>query len=163
MLRSALPFGASFLYLFLFGSIVSGCVFLLIGWRWNSAFLKRSGLVLAVAGSGLLCADTYYNSLMDWNPVIQSESQVFGTWADERETITLHGDHRVDYHSWNEGFSGTWSLDDWNLRLQAEGVDSPMRFIRYDGELRLMTDPPEDPDGWNGRAGLRQKHEGNGG
>jgi hypothetical protein len=38
-----------------------------------------------------------------------------------------------------------------------------MRFIRYDGELRLMTDPPEDPDGWNGRAGLRQKHEGNGG
>ena len=110
-----------------------------------------------MTGIGLLSADAYFSSLMDWNPVIQSESQVLGTWADERETIILHAHHRLDYHFWNEGFSGAWSLNDWNLRLKADGVDCEMRFVRYGGELRLMTDPPEDPDMWNGRIGLRQE------
>lgn len=163
MFRSAMPFGASLFYLLLLGGIVGGGVLLLVGWKWNWRPLKRFGTFLAISGVGLLCLDAYFNSLMDWNPHIDSEELVMGTWADERETITLHADHRVDYHSWNEGFSGTWSLNAWNLRLQGEGIDTQMRFIRYDGELRLITAPPEDPDVWNGSTGLRQKQESKGG
>ena len=94
---------------------------------------------------------------MEWNPWIKDEALVVGTWADERETITLHADHRVDYHSSNERFSGNWSLDDWNLRLVADGVDSMMRFIVYDDQLYLMTHPPDDPDMWDGNLGLERR------
>jgi hypothetical protein len=156
MFRSALPFGASLIYLLLLGSIVGGGVLFLVGGKWNWRPLKCFGTFLAISGVGLLCLDAYFNSLMDWNPHIDSDARAVGTWKDERETITLHADHRVDYHSWNEGFSGTWSRFDWNLRLQAVDVDSEMRFIRYDGELRLMTNPPDDPDQWNGVIGLRK-------
>jgi hypothetical protein len=156
MFRSTLPFGTSLIYLLLFGSIMVGGVLSLVGWRWHWRPLKRFGTFLAISGVGLLSLDAYFNSLMEWNPHIDSDARVVGTWKDERETITLHADHRVDYHSRNEHFSGTWSRFDWNLRLQTEGVDSEMRFVRYGDELRLMTNPPDDPDGWNGVTGLRQ-------
>jgi hypothetical protein len=89
--------------------------------------------------------------------VIRDETLVVGTWVDERETVTLHADHQVDYHSTNEKFSGKWSLDDWNLRLVADGVDSMMRFIEYDGQLHLMTNQPDDPDMWDGDLGLERR------
>lgn len=159
MFHTSIPFGSTIIYLVLFGSIVVGGLLLIVGfWRRTQA-LKRSGVFLATLGVGLLVADIYFNSLMEWNPHIESDAVVWGTWADERETITLHPNHRVDYHSWNEGFSGTWSLDSWNLRLQAEGVDSLMRFVNYHGELRLMTNPPDDPDEWNGVVGLKRASE----
>jgi hypothetical protein len=71
-----------------------------------------------------------------------------------QEMITLRADHTADYRSDTEGFSGRWSRDDWNLRLTAEGVDMTMRFISFRDELRLMTNPPDDPDMWAGDLGL---------
>lgn len=156
MFHTSIPFGYTVIYLVLLGSIVTGGLLLLVGFWKRIRTLKRLGAFLAISGVGLLSADAYFNSLMDWNPLIRSDELITGTWADERETITLHPDHRVDYHSWNEGFSGIWSRSDWNLKLQAEGVDSQMRFVSYDGELRLMTNPPHDPDGWNGVVGLER-------
>jgi hypothetical protein len=156
MFHTSIPFGYTVIYLVLLGSIVTGGLSLLVGYWKRIRTLKRLGMLLVTIGVGLLAADTYYDSLMEWNPHIASDAAVFGTWADDRETITLHADQRVDYHSWNEGFSGTWSRFDWNLRLQAVDVDSEMRFVRYDGELRLMTNPPNDPDQWNGVIGLRK-------
>ncbi len=91
---------------------------------------------------------------MEWNPSITDDSRVVGTWTDDRKTITLRGDHTFDYGSDTERFSGRWSRDDWNLRLTEEGVDSMMRFISFRDELRLMPNPPDDPDMWNGDLGL---------
>lgn len=159
MFHTSIPFGYTIIYLVLFGSIVLGGLLLLVGFWKRIRVLKRLGMVLATLGVGLVAADIYFNSLMEWNPHIESDAAVLGTWTDERETITLHMNHRVHYHSWNEDFTGTWSLDSWNLRLQAEGVDSLMRFVSYDGELRLMTNPPDNPDEWNGVVGLKRASE----
>ncbi len=34
-----------------------------------------------------------------------------------------------------------------------------MRFIRFRDELRLMTNPPDDPDMWNGDPGLARRQK----
>ncbi len=103
----------------------------------------------------LVVIEILFESYMEWNPSISDDSRILGTWADNRKTITLRADHSVDYKSDPGNVSGKWTRVDDNLYLFAEGVNSRMRFITFKGELRLMTNPPEDPDMWDGDLGLR--------
>ena len=157
MIRTAIPFGYLFIALFFAGVFFTGLMALVLGvWR-RKRWLIAGGLSVMTVIVLAVIAEVSFESKMEWNPVIRDEALVVGTWADERETITLHADHRVDYHSSNEGFSGKWSLDDWNLRLTSDGVDCMMRFIEYDGQLYLMTNEPDDPDMWDGNLGLERR------
>ena len=157
MIRTAIPFGYLFIALLLGAILLTGSALGIWGCfrRRRAALILGSAMVLGVIG--LVIAEVAFEASMEWNPSITDDSRVVGTWADDRETITLRADHTVDYRSDTEGFSGRWSRDDWNLHLTAEGVDSMMRFITFRDELRLMTDPPDDPDMWDGDLGLIRK------
>ncbi len=154
MIRTAIPFGYLFIALFLGAVLLTGSGLAVWGWlrRRRSALLFGSTIVVGVIG--LVITEVVFRASMKWNPSITDDSRIIGTWADDRETITLRADHTVDYRSDTEGFSGKWSRDDWNLHLTAEGVDSMIRFISFRGELRLMSNPPDDPDMWNENLGL---------
>lgn len=154
MIRTAIPFGYLFIVLMLGAVFLAGAALAVWGWtgRRRAALVTGSLMVLSVAG--LVIAQLVFESSMEWNPSIADDSHVVGTWADDRETITLRADHTVEYRSDNEAFPARWSRNDWNLHLTAEGVDSMMRFIRFRDELRLMSNLPEDPDLWDGSLGL---------
>ncbi len=154
MIRTAIPLGYVFIALFLGAVLLTGAVIVVWGWlrRRRAALILGSAMVLGVVG--LVVVDMAFEASMEWNPSITDDSRVVGTWADGRKTITLRADHTVDYRSDSEGFTGRWSRYDWNLHLTAEGVDSAMRFITFRDELRLMTNPPDDPDMWDGDLGL---------
>jgi len=163
MFRTAIPFGYLFIMIFLYGLLVLGVTCFILGWRTRRRSLKTTGAVLSLTAIGLITADVIMNSRMEWNPPIRDETTVVGSWLRERsiwmdfsETITLRADHSFEYHSDEEGFSGKWERSDWNLRLKSEGVDSTMRFIEYAGELRLLSQPPDDPDLWSGDLGLKR-------
>ena len=114
MIRTAIPFGYLFIALFLGAVLLTGSALGIWGWlrRRRVALILGSAMVLGVIG--LIIA---FEASMEWNPSITDDSRVVGTWADDRETITLRADHTVDYRSDTEGFSGRWSRDDWNLHL----------------------------------------------
>jgi hypothetical protein len=163
MFRTAIPFGYLFIMIFLGGVLIVGVTCFMFGRRTRRRSLQVMGAVLSLGVVGLIAADVIMDSLMEWNPMVRDDKRVIGTWVRERdlwmdfaESVTLHADHRFEYHSDNEGFSGKWERNDWNLRLTAEGLDWMMRFIEYSGELRLLSRPPEDPDTWSGDLGLKR-------
>ena len=157
MIRTAIPFGYLFISLFLGALFLAGSVLAVWGWMRRRRVSLIFGSTMGLAVIGLIIVEVAFESSMEWNPSIKDDSRVLGTWADDRETITLRADHTVDYRSDTEGFSGRWSRDDWNLHLTAEGVESIMRFISFRDELRLMSNPPDDPDIWNGNLGLARR------
>jgi len=154
MIRTAIPFGYPFIALILGAVLLTGAALAIWGWMRQRRAALILGSTVVVGVIGLVIVQVAFESSMEWNPSITDDSRVVGTWADDRETITLRADHTVDYRSDTEGFAGRWSRDDWNLHLTAESVDSMMRFITFRDELRLMTAPPDDPDMWDGDLGL---------
>jgi len=118
--------------------------------------LSQAGIALMLLIGGLFAIGIYRDAMMEWNPVIRSDAPVLGTWSDGRETVTLHADHRFDFHSPNERFSGEWSRFDFNPRLKAKRTDSEMRFVMYGSNIYLMPRPPGDIDDWNGELGLER-------
>lgn len=146
MFLGAIPFGLLILV-----------VLIVLGSRTELRQIVWPGLVLLALLlflGGSMALHFYRSARMEWHPVIRNDTQVVGTWTDDRETVTLHADHRFDFHSPSERFSGEWSRIDHNLRLKAEGVDSKMTFVSYANKLHLTTWPPGDPDGWDGNPGL---------
>jgi hypothetical protein len=140
--------------------IIAGVVFaagLVVGvngWRRRKRMSLVIGGILVLGVAGAAGYEWMIEAAMEWNPSITSDAPVIGTWSDGRETITLRRDHTLDYRSDTEGFTGTWSRDDWNLYITAPEVKTTMRFIRFRDELRLMSRPPVDGDDWDGDTGL---------
>lgn len=146
MFLGSIPFGLLILALL----IVLGSRTELRPLGWPGYILLALLLVLG----GNMAVFFYRSARMEWAPAIRNDAQVVGAWTDDRETVTLHSDHRFDFHSPNERFSGEWSRVDHNLRLKAEGIDCSMMFVSYASDLHLMPRPPGDPDGWDGKPGL---------
>lgn len=93
---------------------------------------------------------------LEWNPSIPDDAAVMGVWQDSNHRVVLGPDHRFTYRVSSQEMEGTWNRDDWNLYLHNSRLSGQMRFVQMWGRYRLMTNPPEDPDEWNGDAGLRQ-------
>lgn len=109
-------------------------------------------MVLGVIG--LFSADAIYESWMEWNPIIANEAEVLGSWSDGYSTIVLKADHTLDFTVSNVSATGVWALEDFNFTVTINGHKTKMRFIRHRGNLRLMTNPPVDPDMWAGELGM---------
>jgi len=157
MLRTAIPFGYLFIALILGAALVIGIAFLVFGLLRRRTGLICVGSVISLGIIGLVVYQLTFDAAMEWNPSIPDDAQVIGTWASDRETVTLRPDHTVDYRSDTEGFTGRWTREEWNLRLTADNVDSSMRFISFREDLRLMTNQPADPDMWDGDLGLSRR------
>jgi len=163
MFLKSIPFGYLIMLIALTSLVLVGTASIVFGWRTRRRFWLVLGTVLALGAIGTFTTDAVIDSLMNWNPAIRDDSEVVGVWTKDRsfwsdlsETITLNADHSFDYHSDNEHFTGKWTRIDWNLRIIAEGVDSEMRFISFSGKVRLLFQPPEDPDLWDGDLGLER-------
>ncbi len=163
MLRTAIPFGYLFIAILLMGFLIVGIACFVFGRRTRRHAWRVIGSVLSLGVISVITMEVIMDYRMEWNPAIRKDSEVVGTWVRERgfwmdffESVTLRADHSCEYHSDTERFTGKWERHDWNLQITAEGVDSTMRFIAYSGELRLLSQPPDDPDTWNGDLGLER-------
>ena len=155
MLRTAIPFGYLFIALFLLTIFLAGVATFVVGLRRRSAGWRWVGAELCACVAVVIVADMAFESALEWNPKIDSDSQIVGTWTDDGRTITLGSDHAYTYKAGAQTTRGTWTRDDWNLYLHGDADSGTMRFIQFHGSYRLMTHPPEDPDAWDGDLGLR--------
>jgi hypothetical protein len=156
MIRTAIPFGYLFIALFLFAAFVLGLVVFIWGLCRHSRLARWLGGSVVVAVPALVAAEMWFDSAQEWNPTIGSDSEIVGTYADRRETITLAPDKSFTYCAGSQISTGTWGRDDWNLYLTNSNHSSTLRFIQFRGRYRLLTHPPEDPDQWNGDLGLQK-------
>ena len=146
-LLAALFFLTAFLFVVWFGSK---------GARWRS--LATPLLIVGTFGiMAVLVSRCAVGDGLEWNPTIKSDAEVFGIWEDRAKTVVLRPDHTFDYRDNARLTSGTWTRDDWNLFMYNKGHEARMmEFVEYRGRLRLMPDPPGDPDAWDGDVGLEK-------
>jgi hypothetical protein len=95
---------------------------------------------------------------LEWNPTIASDADVLGTWVDRTQTITLAANYTFTDRAPSQFTTGTWTRHDWNLYLRGGNYSATMRFVKFRAVYRLITNPPGDPDTWDGDLGLRQVH-----
>ena len=158
MLRTAIPFGYLFIALFLLAAFIAGIVLFVRGWRRRSAPMRWLGAGFCAGIITLVVANSAFEAALEWNPTIQTDSEVVGTWSDRAQTITLSHDHTFTYQTGAHIARGTWTRDDWNLYLRGDS-DATMRFVQFRGQYRLMTRPPGDPDTWDGDLGLPRSQQ----
>lgn len=165
MIRTAIPFGYLFIALFLIVILVSGiCLviwgwFCLVIWGWFSRSRTAQWLGVGIAGSvvSLIVYNVAIEASLEWNPIISSDAEIIGTWTGRSQTIILSLNNTFSYSTPTENTGGTWTRDDWSLHLKG-GYSGTMRFVRFLEHYRLMTNPPIDPDMWDGNIGLKKTH-----
>ena len=154
MIRTAVPFGYLFIAIFLLGVFVVGLAAFIWGWRRRSVPTRWLGVSMCAFVIIVIVANASFDSALEWNPTIGGDSEVIGTYTDQSQTITLTSDQVFTYQTAEQTRHGTWTRDDWNLYLRSDSYSSTMRFVQFRGKYRLMTNPPEDPDAWDGDIGL---------
>jgi hypothetical protein len=164
MIRTEIPFGYLFIFLFVAVSLVLGFVVVCLSFltpfrkfRWFSAgsYLAYIGLIIVVAVINV-------TGEPEWNPEIKNDREVVGIWTDPHHKLELTADHHFTYLDHEVTTTGVWARDDWNLYLKNDASVSNdsarlFRFIEYQGHYRVLTNPPGDPDGWDGDYGLSRK------
>jgi hypothetical protein len=157
MIRTAIPFGYLFIALFLVAGFVFGIICIIWGYRKHSRRAKwlGGGIVAIVIALGV--AQDFYDRNLEWNPPIETDAEITGTWADSSETLTLSTNAIFTYHNAARTENGTWTRDDWNLHLHSTNFETSMRFVQYRSIYHLMRQPPDDPDMWDGNLGLSRK------
>jgi len=78
--------------------------------------------------------------------------QLPGLWVDGQQQLDLNVDRTYLLRGpVNE--QGTWSVEDWNLRLGARQA----RVITVNGVQRIVANFPADPDRWDGHLGYARQ------
>ncbi len=149
-LDSALPFGLLTSVVTLVAMVAVG-TFAALRLRSNTL---RTLAILATALTGARLLFGVASGVLlreDLNPRIEPGNLV-GTWEDGRQRLLLRSDGTYQLVGpVNE--RGTWSLDDWNLRVGARTI----RVITVNGVPRIVPEFPVDPDQWNGRLGFAKQ------
>jgi hypothetical protein len=159
MIRTAIPFGYLFIALLLLITFGFGVVSFIWGCRKHSSQAKWLGVGIILLVSALVAVEIAFDSSLEWNPTIHSDTEIVGTWTDHRETLTLVPNNTFDYRTATRTVSGSWTRNDWNLYLHNTDFSATMRFIQFRGRYRLMAHPPSDPDMWDGDLGLSRNPE----
>jgi hypothetical protein len=118
------------------------------GKRLRGTFLPLAALALAIAGT---VAYLWKFQGLELNPTIP-EPQLAGSWRTGERVLTLdqHGAYRKS-GAWSG--SGICHRSDFVLQC---GEDE-LRPVLSRGELRLLLNPPDDMDEWNGDLGFRRE------
>lgn len=155
MITTSLPFGYLLIYGTLFFGILLGlylCSRSILKKRFNWTFVI--GFIIFVSSFGIIASDIYIDSQLEINPIIKSSSQIIGRWSSNSENLNLKENNQFEYQFEDKVIKGTWTLFDWNLKLNSSNFNKNMRVIKYGSDFRIMTRPPEDWDSWNGDLGL---------
>jgi len=81
----------------------------------------------------------------EWNPTLDSDSSVWGTWEGDGYLIELKPDSSFSVKFGNKSVNGTWRRMDWNVYLTTtDGGERYMRFVVDSGDLLLLPDPPRN-------------------
>lgn len=157
MIRTAIPFGYLFIAIFLLAGFGFGVLSFVWGCRKDSRRAKWLGGGIVALVCTLVAAEFVFEGNLEWNPQINNDTEIIGTWADHGEMLILATNSTFNYDNSAHIVSGTWTRDDWNLYLHGTNFSATMRFVQFRGQYRLMTHPPGDPDLWDGDPGLSRK------
>ena len=91
---------------------------------------------------------------IDFNPTVQ-RSQLFGTWSDSDESLTLSEDGTYVYLRNGMRYEGTWGSENERLLLvpHLHRLGLYTRVVTVDGELRVLS-TFQDSKHWDGSLGL---------
>lgn len=167
--RSAAPFAYLGFCCVSVAAVVAGAILMVQGLRKR----PRSRWTIAI-GAVVLCgtamqftANIVFESMIEFNPSPISAKDLEGVWSDRGTTLQINADRTFDLKAKEPlatrlgatQATGTWSIDDWNLRLEtASGTSlTPLRVIQFGQTYRLIIEDYGDPDCWDGRLGFRRR------
>ena len=140
-------------FLFLMVAVLVGVLFTRqSARRWSSPVPWIFGVLLIPLG--IFVVDEVRWEALEWNPAIPDDAAIVGVWQDRGCRIVLGADHTFNERIGSQNDDGTWTRDDFKLQLHGKHRSGFMRFVQMFGRYRLMINPPEDPDDWDGDAGL---------
>ncbi len=112
-------------------------------------------------------ANVLFESMIEFNPSAVNRQDLHGLWSDRGTTLQVNADGTLDLKAKQPlatrigatQATGTWSIDDWNLRLRtASGTSlTLLRVIQFGKTYRLIIEDYGDPDCWDGRLGFRRR------
>ena len=113
--------------------------------------LLATVLVLCVLGA---IAYQVTRPKIDFNPTVQRD-QLFGTWTDSDESLTLSEDGTYLYLRNGIRYEGTWGSENERLLLvpHLHRLGLYTRVVKVDGELRVLS-TFKDSQHWDGALGL---------
>jgi hypothetical protein len=170
VIRTGVPLGYLFAFLFLFGITLGGLVLsvaCLVIKRRRRLFLA-TGLAACAFGSFVIGVNIWFDRVFTMMPSGLSGTVLVGEWSDSDATLRLKPDGSFDLVA-GEQLSrklrvtearGTWRFhpfanivlnDDRNRKLPDLAV------VSFRGELRIIVNDFVDPDFWDGRLGFRRK------
>lgn len=164
--RSAAPFAYLGFCCVSVSAVAAGTVLIVQGLRKR----PRSRWRIAV-GAIVLCgmavqftANLVFDSMIEFNPSPINKQDLEGLWFDGGTSLQLNADGTFDLKAKEPlaarigatQATGTWSIGDWNLRLEtASGTSlTPLRVIQFGKTYRLIIEDYGDPDCWDGRLGF---------
>jgi len=150
-LQSALPFGRVLSLTALVVVIAAGTLGAL---RFRGHAPRLLAALVAMVAASRLVLGMMSGLLLDeeLNPRVEAD-QLAGVWVDGHQRLDLNA-NRTYLLRGPVSEQGTWSVEDWDLRLGARQA----RVITVNGVQRIVADFPPDPDMWDGRLGyVRQE------
>jgi hypothetical protein len=98
---------------------------------------------------------------IEWNPLIRNDTEIVGSWIDDKELLTINEDHTFKLIVGDSEYSGGWSLDDWNFTFDYYSTGMPydyLRVIHHSNKYHLVKGTLDrGPDAWNyNNAFIRQ-------
>ncbi len=90
---------------------------------------------------------------IEWNPLIKSDSEIVGSWVDDKELLTISDNHTFKLIVGGSEYNGGWNLDDWNLTFDYYSTGMPydyLRVIQHSNKYHLVKGTLDgNSDVWN--------------
>lgn len=111
---------------------------------------KGLGVVAAIAAILLVASilPTVIPGEVEYNPMIASSREIVGTYSKGNRSLTLNADGTYAAKGFSEMASGSWSSDDWNLKLANCSLERP-RVVKR-GKTFYILPYYSGPDGSDG-------------
>jgi len=138
------PFGGLIFLAFIAASLIIGLLVIVISRKRKIAVLTGLGII---AGPWCLLALLAIISpgIDEWNPILTSDFDAWGTWEGDGYTVVLNPDSTYTANLDGQSLSGSWRRMDFNVYLSSSSAQERyMRFVEDSGELLLLPDPPRD-------------------
>lgn len=122
---------------------LAGVILLATGLLKKSRTMPRAGIgLIATPWALVLVLGIVHPGIDEWNPEIESDSQVWDHWEGDGYAIDLKPEGSFVLSAKGEDMRGHWKRDDWNLHLTGDdGETRRMRFVEDRGHLLLQTNP----------------------
>lgn len=156
VVHTSVPFGYLVVFLGIIALLLGGLAVAVVALRRRPARLgvATAGLLSAAFAASVLVINIRADNDLDLNPLIRTDSSLYGAWLGGGARLVLNPDSSYDCSGGNNcgqlRTSGRWNRrGDFDIHFNSGQSSVTYRVVRYKGTCRLI-EGAGDPDLWDG-------------